>query len=72
MARAWDPAPDLVLYRGRIYTVDPDDAVVRSCTKELRRRLEAAQPDVLLMLSNDHLPNWPINTPSTSWRTGTG
>ena len=30
MARAWDPAPDLVLYRGRIYTVDPDDAVVEA------------------------------------------
>jgi protocatechuate 4,5-dioxygenase beta chain len=28
---------------------------------ELRRRLEAARPDVLLMLSNDHLLNWPIN-----------
>ena len=28
---------------------------------ELRRRLEAARPDVLLMLANDHLLNWPIN-----------
>ncbi|HXH82119.1 MAG TPA: hypothetical protein VNN07_04230 [Candidatus Tectomicrobia bacterium] len=28
---------------------------------ELRRRLEAARPDVLLMFSNDHLLNWPIN-----------
>ena len=28
---------------------------------ELRRRLEAARPDVLLMLSNDHLLNWSIN-----------
>ena len=49
-----------------------DRELVRGCTKELRRRLEAARPDVLLMLSNDHLPNWPNNTPSTSWRTGTG
>ena len=30
MARTWDPAPDLVLYRGRISTVDPDDAVGRT------------------------------------------
>ena len=28
---------------------------------ELRRWLEAARPDVLPMLSNDHLLNWPIN-----------
>ena len=27
----------------------------------MRDRLEAARPDVLLMLSNDHLLNWPIN-----------
>jgi len=30
-------------------------------TAEMRRRLEAAQPDVLVMLSNDHLLNWPMN-----------
>ena len=30
-------------------------------TAEMRRRLEAARPDVLLMVSNDHLLNWPIN-----------
>ena len=28
---------------------------------EMRGRLEAARPDVLLMFSNDHLLNWPIN-----------
>ncbi len=28
---------------------------------EMRTRLEAARPDVLLMFSNDHLLNWPIN-----------
>jgi aromatic ring-opening dioxygenase catalytic subunit (LigB family) len=28
---------------------------------EMRRRLEAARPDVLVMFSNDHLLNWPIN-----------
>jgi aromatic ring-opening dioxygenase catalytic subunit (LigB family) len=28
---------------------------------EMRTRLETARPDVLLMFSNDHLLNWPIN-----------
>jgi protocatechuate 4,5-dioxygenase beta chain len=28
---------------------------------EMRRRLEIARPDVLVMFSNDHLLNWPIN-----------
>jgi aromatic ring-opening dioxygenase catalytic subunit (LigB family) len=32
-----------------------------SATAEMRRRLEAARPDTLVMLSNDHLLNWPIN-----------
>jgi protocatechuate 4,5-dioxygenase beta chain len=44
---------------------EADQAVVREGYGELRRRLDAARPDVLLMLSNDHLLNWPIgNTPS--------
>ena len=30
-------------------------------TSEMRRRLEVARPDVVVMLSNDHLLNWPIN-----------
>lgn len=30
-------------------------------TAEMRQRLEAARPDVLVMVSNDHLLNWPIN-----------
>ncbi len=29
--------------------------------KEMRRRLEIARPDVVIMFSNDHLLNWPIN-----------
>jgi aromatic ring-opening dioxygenase catalytic subunit (LigB family) len=29
-------------------------------TAEMRQRLEAARPDVLVMFSNDHLLNWPI------------
>ena len=28
---------------------------------EMRERLEAAKPDVILAFSNDHLLNWPIN-----------
>ena len=28
---------------------------------EMRRRLQAARPDVVVMFSNDHLLNWPIN-----------
>jgi len=32
-----------------------------AATAEMRCRLEAARPDVLVMLSNDHLLNWPIN-----------
>jgi aromatic ring-opening dioxygenase catalytic subunit (LigB family) len=40
---------------------ESDRAVVREGYGELRRRLEAARPDVLLMLANDHLLNWPIN-----------
>jgi aromatic ring-opening dioxygenase catalytic subunit (LigB family) len=30
-------------------------------TAEMRERLAAARPDVLVMVSNDHLLNWPIN-----------
>ena len=30
-------------------------------TGEMRRRLEAARPDVVVMFSNDHLLNWSIN-----------
>src|SRR2546425_8081514 len=28
---------------------------------EMRQRLEAARPDVVIAFSNDHLLNWPIN-----------
>jgi len=35
--------------------------LARQATAEMRRRLEAARPDVLVMVSNDHLLNWPIN-----------
>ena len=35
--------------------------MARQALDEMRGRLEAARPDVLLMFSNDHLLNWPIN-----------
>jgi len=35
--------------------------LARQALGEMRSRLEAARPDVLLMVSNDHLLNWPIN-----------
>lgn len=37
-----------------------DRTVVLRCTTALRTRLEAARPDVIVMLSNDHLLNWPL------------
>ncbi len=41
----------------------PDDqqAVVLGAFDEMRQRLEAARPDVLIGFANDHLLNWPIN-----------
>jgi aromatic ring-opening dioxygenase catalytic subunit (LigB family) len=32
-----------------------------AATREMRRRLVAARPDVIVAFSNDHLLNWPIN-----------
>jgi protocatechuate 4,5-dioxygenase beta chain len=32
-----------------------------AATAEMRHRLESARPDTLVMFSNDHLLNWPIN-----------
>jgi protocatechuate 4,5-dioxygenase beta chain len=32
-----------------------------AATAQMRYRLEAARPDTLVMFSNDHLLNWPIN-----------
>ena len=40
---------------------EEEQEVVRSSFAELRQRLEAVNPDVLVMLSNDHLLNWPLN-----------
>jgi protocatechuate 4,5-dioxygenase beta chain len=36
------------------------EATLRA-TAEMRRRLEATRPDVVVVFSNDHLLNWPIN-----------
>jgi aromatic ring-opening dioxygenase catalytic subunit (LigB family) len=35
--------------------------LARGALDEMRRRLEAARPDVIIGFSNDHLLNWPIN-----------
>jgi aromatic ring-opening dioxygenase catalytic subunit (LigB family) len=35
----------------------------RRALDEMRDRLRAARPDVILLFSNDHLLNWPINNP---------
>jgi protocatechuate 4,5-dioxygenase beta chain len=61
-AMAMTHAPGLTGWfdRGR---EDHQQFVLRA-TAEMRRRLEAARPDVLVMVSNDHLLNWPLeNTP---------
>jgi protocatechuate 4,5-dioxygenase beta chain len=39
---------------------DQQELTLRA-TAELRQRLDAARPDVVIMFSNDHLLNWPIN-----------
>ena len=41
----------------------PEDHQVeaRRALGEMRERLRAARPDVILLFSNDHLLNWPIN-----------
>jgi protocatechuate 4,5-dioxygenase beta chain len=40
---------------------EEDQQAALRATAEMRRRLAAARPDVLVMFSNDHLLNWPIN-----------
>src|SRR5499433_1638960 len=36
-------------------------ALARQALGEMRDRLRAARPDVVVVFSNDHLLNWPIN-----------
>src|SRR2546428_13109745 len=45
------------------FTLAPEthQRLALGATAEMRRRLEAARPDVLVMFTNDHLLNWPIN-----------
>ena len=50
---------------------ESDQKVALEGYGELRRRLEAARPDVMLMLANDHLLNWPINN-VPDYTVGTG
>lgn len=40
---------------------EEQQTTARRALTEMRQRLEAAQPDVLVAFSNDHLLNWPIN-----------
>jgi aromatic ring-opening dioxygenase catalytic subunit (LigB family) len=39
----------------------PQQLLAKKAMDEMRWRLEAAKPDVILGFSNDHLLNWPIN-----------
>jgi aromatic ring-opening dioxygenase catalytic subunit (LigB family) len=45
------------------FTQAPEDQqeLTLRATAALRERLDAARPDVLIMFSNDHLLNWPMN-----------
>lgn len=52
-------SPGLTGWFERASTEDQEQAL--AALSEMRRRLEAAQPDVLVLVSNDHLLNWPIN-----------
>jgi len=58
-AMAMTHAPGLTGWFAR--GAEPDQQGVLRATAEMRRRLEAARPDVLVMFSNDHLLNWPLN-----------
>lgn len=62
-ALATTHAPGLT---GWFDAASPEDRRIASAgLEELRRRLEAVRPDVMVMLSNDHLLNWPVsNTPN--------
>jgi protocatechuate 4,5-dioxygenase beta chain len=57
-AMAMTHAPGLTGWFGA--AAPADQAMVLSATAEMRRRLEAARADVVVMVSNDHLLNWPL------------
>lgn len=52
-------SPGLTGWFERASTEDQEQAL--AALRDMRRRLEAARPDVLILVSNDHLLNWPIN-----------
>src|SRR6202022_3154477 len=58
-AMALTPSPGLTGWFDRA----PEDQrrEARRAPDEMRDRLPAARPDVILLFSNDHLLNWPIN-----------
>src|ERR1700737_5576759 len=58
-AMALTPSPGLTGWFDRA----PEDQrrEARRALDEMRDRLRAARPDVILLFSNDHLLNWPIN-----------
>ncbi len=58
-AMAMTHSPGLTGWFDRAPRVQQEAAL--TALAEMRRRLEAARPDVLLMVSNDHLLNWPMN-----------
>lgn len=58
-AMAMTHSPGLTGWFDRAPTEHQQQAL--AATAEMRRRLEVAHPDVLVMVSNDHLLNWPIN-----------
>ena len=58
-AMAMTHAPGLTGWFDR---VSPEhQAQALGALREMRQRLEAARPDVIVAFSNDHLLNWPIN-----------
>ncbi|MGH7312009.1 MAG: hypothetical protein ACREJV_02470 [Candidatus Rokuibacteriota bacterium] len=58
-AMAMTHSPGLTGWFDRALVEQQEEA--RRALAELRQRLEAARPDVILAFSNDHLLNWPIN-----------
>jgi len=58
-AMAMTHSPGLTGWFDRAPTTHQEQA--RAALADMRRRLEAARPDVLVLVSNDHLLNWPIN-----------
>ena len=58
-AMAMTHSPGLTGWFDRAPRQQQDQA--RQALEEMRERLAAARPDVIVLFSNDHLLNWPIN-----------